>query len=378
MVGALERMLLCLLLLCASPALAAPAGPRTEEPPLESRLVLRYKQMELRPDLKLYADWQASLTSGENAFHLTRAYLGLKVTLASWLSGRVTVDVAQASDLGQEGNAPVEGGSAEVPASRLDGSFVARLKYGYLEARLPLSIHLAAGMIHTPYIYWIEHIEGTRFLRKVLVEHEYHYPSADLGVAVFGHLRDYLDYAFGLYNGGGYHALETGKYKDLIGRVSIRPLPRHRRLGGLQLTGYLQAELPVPATEVTHRRYGGALTWRLAEEILSPDCRNVRGERLALWLQAFLSDEGPADALRRTLAVSGGGRLELPLGLGVLGRLDWFDADRRYTETATWRVLGAATIKLHEGLRLAIAYQGSYPPRAEREHLLGAHLDLGL
>ncbi|MDI7278231.1 MAG: hypothetical protein QME94_19815, partial [Anaerolineae bacterium] len=152
------------------------------EPALESRLVLRYRDMELRPDIKLYLDWQISTADGDNAFHVTRGYLGLKVKLAAWLSGRVTLDISQASDLGKAGSAPVDGGSAQVPESKVDGSILARLKYGYLEAALPLSMHLAAGVIHTPYIYWVEHIEGTRFLRKVLVEEEYGYPSADLGV----------------------------------------------------------------------------------------------------------------------------------------------------------------------------------------------------
>ena len=32
-----------------------------------------------------------------NAFHITRAYLGLRVRLTSWLSGRVTYDVSQLS-----------------------------------------------------------------------------------------------------------------------------------------------------------------------------------------------------------------------------------------------------------------------------------------
>lgn len=361
---------------------AASSGQQPEavppEPALESRLVLRYKQMELRPDIKLYLDWQISPTDGDNAFHLTRGYLGLKVKLASWLSGRVTLDISQASDVGKAGSAPVVDGKTQVPESKLDGSFLARLKYGYLEAALPLSIRVAAGVIHSPFIYWIEHIEGTRFLRKLMLEEEYGYPSADLGVAFFGNVRDYVDYAIGFYNGGGYAALEKGKYKDLVARVTLRPLPHHRWLGGLQLSGYAQAELGVPDTGNTHRRFGGAVTYRLADEILSPDCRTVRGDRLALWLQVFTSEEGPVDALLRTIAMSGGARVELPWRLQLIGRVDWFDPGRGIPGNAYWRALGAVAIRLHEAMRVALDYQGRFPQTGANEQLIGAHAELGL
>jgi hypothetical protein len=352
------------------PARARGEEPDDEEPPLESRLVLRYKQLELRPDLKLYADWQIAPTTGDNAFHLTRAYLGLKLQLASWLSGRVTVDISQASDLER----------ADGSVSKLDGSYLARLKYGYLEAKLEkASLKLAAGMIHTPYIYWVEHIEGTRFLRKVTLEEEYGYPSADLGLAVFGHVRDHVDYALGVYNGGGYHALELDREKDLIGRLSIRPLPAHRLLAALQLTGYGHLELRAWDSS-TRWRAGGALTWRLVERVLSHDCRNVAGERLALFVQAFASRERDATgATRRTVSVSGGARVELPAHLSLIGRVDWHDRDLALTDTGYWRVLGAVALALHEGVRVALAYQGKHPSQAGvREQLLGAHLELGL
>ncbi len=353
-------------LLLAAPARAA----EPEEPPLESRLVLRYRELELRPDFKLYADWQISPTSGDNAFHLTRAYLGFKLQLSSWLSGRVTVDISQANDL-----ATAKGGE-----SKLDGSFLARLKYGYLEAKLKAaSLKVAAGMIHTPYIYWVEHIEGTRFLRKVMLEQEYGYPSADLGLAVFGNLREHVDYALGVYNGGGYHALELDREKDLIGRVSLRPLPASRWLAALQLTGYGHLELRTWDAG-TRWRAGGALTWRWVERVLSPDCRNVKGERLALFFQAFASRErAESGATRRTIALSGGARVELPRRLSLLGRVDWHDADRALVDTAHYRALGAVSLQLHEGVRVALAYQGKYPTQqGMREQLLGAHLELGL
>ncbi|MDI7278230.1 MAG: hypothetical protein QME94_19810, partial [Anaerolineae bacterium] len=187
-----------------------------------------------------------------------------------------------------------------------------------------------------------------------------------------------LDYAVGFYNGGGYAALEKGKYKDLIARASFRPLPHHRWLGGLQLSGYAQVELPVPDSGETHRRFGGAVTYRLADAILSPDCRLVEGDRLALWLQAFVSDEGPAGALLRTVGLSGGGRVELPWRLQLMGRVDWFDPARGVPGNAYWRALAALAVKLHQGMRVALDYQGRFPQSGAREQLIGVHAELGL
>jgi len=106
----------------------------------------------------------------------------------------------------------------------------------------------------------------------------------------------------------------------------------------------------------------------------------VQGERLALFFRAFASRERSSSAAtRRTIAVSGGARVELPWRFSLIGRVDWFDKDRTLVDTATWRVLGAAAIQLHEGVRVALAYQGKHPSQqGTREQLLGAHLELGL
>jgi len=306
--------------------------------------------------------------------------------LVSWISGRVTLDIAQANDLGKTGAATVsaDGKTVTVGESKLDGTFVARLKYALLEVKLPLPDRFGAqisfGMIHTPYIYWIEHIQGFRFLTKTYAELDFTYPSADLGVLLSGHVADYLDYAVGVYNGGGYTALASGKFRDIVGRLSVRPLPRHRWLGGLQLTAYAQIQTP-PGTGnpiPTHRRYGGAVTWRIADAILSPDCRLVRGDRGSIWAEGFFSDEGPVDKLTRTLGGSFGGRVELPWRLAAVTRIDWLDPDRSLAGNDRWRVLGGVIKRLYEGINVALAYQGTHTTNAPREQYLGAYAEFGL
>lgn len=347
--------------------------------------VLRLGTVEISPDFKLYADYQIDVASADvkNAFHLTRAYLGIRLRLNSWIGARVTYDVSQATDLGRAGAAPIDedGEAAVVDGSRVQGSMLARLKYGYLDLDVEaLSLDLRFGVIHTPWIDWIEHIEDSRLFRKVMLENEYHYPSADFGVAVVGHVSDYLAYHIGFYNGEGYHGVEDTRFKDFIGRVSFRPAPRVRGVSGLMLSGYYQVELPstdIDPDHSTHRRFGGALTYRLAEELTSADTARVRGDRLAAWVQAFYGQDGPADHLIPSLGISAGVRVELPALLFVLARLDRFDHDLNHDDEVLWTVLGALGLRPARGVIFALNYQGRLGHGHDR-HLVGIHAELRL
>lgn len=354
--------------------------------------VLRFGTVELSPDLKIYADYQFDAASEdvENGFHVTRAYLGLRVRVTPWLSGRVTYDVSQATDLGRAGPAEIEPGTpgededtAIVDGSRVQGSMLARLKYAYINFGIErLSLDVRFGVVHTPWIDWIEHIEDTRFLRKVMIENEYHYPSADFGLALAGNIRDYLAYFVGVYNGEGYHGIEDTRFKDFIARVSLRPVPGYRPLTALQLSGYVQVEVPIPDSasgQETHRRFGGALTYRLADEITSPDCAKVRGERLALWFQAFYGQDGVADAITDSFGFSVGGRVELPARLFLLARLDRFDSDLDVDgeDDVFWTVLAAFGFRPTRGVIVALNYQARLGPGDDR-HLIGIHTELHL
>ena len=366
-----------------SPAGAAladqPPRRRQPEPALESRLVLRYKQMELRPDIKLFIDWQISTADGDNAFHLTRGYLGLKVKLG--VLALRPGDARHLPGLGPRQGWQRAGRRRQGPGG---GEQARRLSPRPAEVRLPRG-HAAAvdarrGRRHPHPVHLLDraHRGDALFAQGRCSRRSTGIPRPISGVAVFGHLRDYVDYAVGFYNGGGYAALEKGKYKDLIARVSLRPLPHHRWLGGLQLTGYAQAELPVPDTGSTHRRFGGAVTYRLADEILSPDCRLVRGDRLALWLQAFTSEEGPVDALLRTMALSGGARVELPWRLEL-------HRPRRLVRPGPGRAGQCLLGRSGRGRRQAsrgdaggARLPGPLPQTGADEQLVGVHAELGL
>jgi hypothetical protein len=356
----------------SQPSLAGETPGNTADPEPE---VLRYKGIEVKPDIKFYSDYQIDLSDEDlgNAFHITRSYLGMKLEVTDWLSARVTYDVTTATDIASYD-------SVGLDQSKLQGSLVARLKYAYVNLGIaPIDSNLRIGVVHTPWIDWIEHIEDTRFLRKVMWEQEYHYPSADFGFAFIGHGGDRLAYHVGLYNGEGYHGIEETGFKDFIGRVSVRPAPDSKLVKGLQLSLYAHGEFPTKDGTETDRRLGGAVTWRLADKIKDPDCHKVEGEKLAAWYQVKLGQHGdPADALTNNLGMSFGARVELPAHLFAIGRGDRFDPDLDTADDEFWRAIGAFGYRAHETFHVALAYQGELPVSGEAQHLVGIHTEFRL
>ena len=338
--------------------------------------VLRYGDVVLRPELKLYADFEMDVSDDDlaNAFHISRAYIGFRATITDWLSGRITYDVTHAKDLGSSGSSSVDNGEITIDSSGVSGSELGRLKYGYIDlAWSDLNLHARLGIVQTPWIGWIEHIEDTRFLRKVMIENEYHYPSADFGLTLLGEVGDMFAYHLGVYNGCGYHGVERSEGKDVIGRLSLRPLPEVDGFEGLVLSGYAQVEVAAP-DDGTHRRFGGALTYRLADEITSNDSGHAHGETLAAWIQTFMGQDGPNDAFVDSFGLSVGTRVELPEDLFIIGRLDRFDPNMDVEEDTIWTVIGAFGVRPTHGVIIAIDYQGRLSPDGD-ENVVGLHTE---
>ncbi len=363
----------------AGPALAEEAPPAVDA---ADPGVLRYKGVEIVPDIKLHSDYQIDVSDEElsNAFHVTRAYLGMKLKVTPWLSARVTYDITTVKDIGASGDYSVVDDGVSVSDSKLTGALVGRLKYAYVNVGiLPIDANLRVGVVHTPWLGWIDHIEGTRFLRKAMWEKEYHYPSADFGVAFIGHAGDVLAYHVGVYNGEGYYGLDQIGFKDVAGRLSMRPAPHHKVLQGLQISAYAHGEFPLEDGEETDRRLGGAVTWRIADKIKDADCHKVEGDKAAFWFQIKSGQHGdPADHLANNLGMSFGARVELPAHLFVIGRGDRFDPDLDVDDDEYWRAIAAFGVRAHKTFRVALAYQGELPAVGDAQHLIGIHTEFRL
>lgn len=171
-------------------------------------------------------------------FTLKRGYLTVKQKFSKTFEARFTQDIT----LDEEGS---DAGNVEM-----------RLKYCYLKINLPdagFFTHpfLEVGLAHRPWIDYEEKINHYRVQGSMFLDRNKVLSSADFGVmaATFlgGKLDDevaknfrssypgkYGSIAVGVYNGGGYYAIEQNRNKIVEGRLSLRPFPSI--MPGMQLS----------------------------------------------------------------------------------------------------------------------------------------------
>lgn len=173
-----------------------------------------------------------------NAFVLKRGYITFSKVISKKLAVRYTQDIIT----DEEGD---DAGNIEM-----------RLKYCYLkvnpfETGFLNQSYFEAGMVHRPFLDFEEKTNGYRFQGTMFMERYKVINSADFGITwvsllggaiepetaksrLSGYPGKYGSIALGVYNGGGYHALEFNKNKTMEGRISLRPL--WNRVPALQVT----------------------------------------------------------------------------------------------------------------------------------------------
>ena len=193
--------------------------------------------------VRVSAHWFLSYQSGQSRqnayslFGLKRGYITIRKKLTHF-SARITPDIS--TDREGDGRGDLE----------------MRLKYCYLKYELEGSAFFTRpsfefGLVHRPWISFEESIntyrvQGTMFLERIGILN-----SADFGITFASLLGGELDtgaqrmpydehpgkwgsVAVGIYNGGGYHAIEENLNKTVEARLSLRPLGS--MVPGLQLT----------------------------------------------------------------------------------------------------------------------------------------------
>ncbi|MBW2528676.1 MAG: hypothetical protein JRI23_31165 [Deltaproteobacteria bacterium] len=215
--------------MCAwvSSSSAEPTGPTTEDATASgASSVWAEVWKSVYPSTKWYLHYEAGRRGGESLqrFHVSRGYLTLKLKPTAWFQPRITMDAHQDDT----------------------GDWKMRLKY--LHAKLVAPVETAVvtkpslelGLAHVPWFDYEEHINDYRAEGKMPIERIGVLNSADLGVTAGALLGEELpeDYqervsskypgawgslAFGLYNGGGYHAAEQNENKVFMSRLSLRP-----------------------------------------------------------------------------------------------------------------------------------------------------------
>jgi len=185
-----------------------------------------------------YLSYKYNLSDNENMFELKRGYLTLKSNLNKYISIRYTQDIT----LDKEGS---DAGNIEI-----------RMKYLYMKLKpfkkgLLINTFAEFGLVHRPFVDFEQKINSYRSQGKMFIEKVGIVNTSDFGIMYGGllggklskssqnkvgkhHPGRYGSYTIGVYNGGGYHAVERNNNKTIEGRLTIRPLPN--KLTGLQVS----------------------------------------------------------------------------------------------------------------------------------------------
>lgn len=178
------------------------------------------------------------ISNSFNQFMLKRGYFTIKTQLNNNISVRYTQDIA----LDKEGT---DAGNVEI-----------RLKYLYMKFNghknsVFKNTYAEFGLVRRPFLDFEQKINNYRVQGKMFSEKYDIYNSADFGVTIGGNIGGKINdndiailgksyagkfgsYSFGIYNGGGYHAMEYNNNKTFEGRISLRPFPF--KIPGLQFT----------------------------------------------------------------------------------------------------------------------------------------------
>lgn len=186
-------------------------------------------------DLSIGGSWYMGYENGEregekfSEFRVRRGYINIKKRFTSYLSGRITPDIS----VDREGDG--------------EGDLEMRLKYCYANFSPPswgvfVEPEIEFGLVHRPWLDFESKLNGYRVQGSMFLERNDVFNSGDYGVTVSSYLGGVLksgtqeypglpvpgkygSLSFGLYNGGGYHAIERNKNKTFESRLTLRPLP---------------------------------------------------------------------------------------------------------------------------------------------------------
>ena len=197
-------------------------------------------------------------------FRLKRGYLTFKKKLSPRFDVRVTQDIS----VDKEGDGR--------------GNMELRLKYGYLRWKLAAMswMHrpmIEVGMVHRPWLDFEQKINDYRVQGKMFLERVDVLSSADYGLTFMCLLGDemnkdyqakvsdqypgrYGSFAIGVYNGGGYDAIEENSDKLYETRLSLRLLPDV--LPGAQLHMIAAAGKGNTQEEPDFDMMAGAFSWQ--------------------------------------------------------------------------------------------------------------------
>jgi hypothetical protein len=325
----------CWLLAAAGPAPAAeqPAGWPSEHIDLEALWFLHY-------------GWGERDRQPFNQFRVSRGYTTIKFEPVDWFQTRSTVDLYEDDD-----------------------GWELRFKYLYGRFQWPLETALISrprlefGLVHIPWLGFVEGINRYRAQGTMFLERNGLFNSADLGLTLDCLLGAPLAEAeaerigahypgrwgslsTGVYNGGGYHGGELNQDKVWMARASLRPLGPW--LPGLQLSYLVVYGSANTEAEPDWRVHGGMASFQHRLFVLTAQAATGRGTQKG-------DRVGAGGDGQPFVGASGFAELRLPwIDSALFGRYDWFrwktpagrQATSRWIAGAAYYFYGASAVML--------------------------------
>ena len=329
-------------------------------------------------------------SSNFNSFTLTRGYFTAKKGITPWMNVRITTDVYQdTTSLTTSGLSTSESIALNGSTS---GKYLLRLKYLYGEFLIPnlgpiTDIKSEVGMGHVPWLDFEESINPYRCQGTMPIERAGVFASADIGASIMGYFGGKLDDAkkrtgngaydgkygswhIGVFNGGGYSAVENNQDKVVEGRISLRPLPGF--LPGLQLSYF--ALYGKGNTQITKTGIDNEGKWPIYQAqigMLSFEHPRfiITGQHFTAWGNSAGSAVSATNVDSLVMeGYSAFGNVKLPIlknKLAMFGRYDSVnpDAGKQISvnnDASYWLAMGGIAFDFYKGNMLIIDYQTTH------------------
>ena len=274
-------------------------------------------------------------------FRIGRGYLTTDIKPLAWFEARVTMDTHQDES----------------------GDFKVRLKYLHAKLKVPVETdvvsepYLEFGLVHGPWLDYEEHINLYRMQGTMFMERNGLFNSADLGVTAVVLLgrkldKEYQDavskaypgtwgsLALGVYNGGGYHALEENDDKVFEARLSVRPLGQ--LLPNLQLSGLVIYGAGNVESEPDWHNYAGMLSFEHQWFTIAAQFATGKGNKEGKMI----------DAKGNSIDFNGFsvlGELKVaPIDSSLVARYDWFDWNTDDDTGVIQRIIGGLAYRFYK------------------------------
>lgn len=305
---------------------------------------------------KIYANYIYDLTDlgkgkGFNRVNMDKACFTLKSDIADRAQAVFNADVYQNS----RAVSFKAGDGSEVTVPSYYNGWSIRLKKAYVDLKLIPNTIISFGMIETPWISHVEDAWGYDFVRKTLAYTEDLFSSKDLGIGLAVKLPGgYGEGVIQVLNGTGYSKSEDNKYKDIIPRITITPLPSDKILKGLALSGYyyLGKRSEGDRDDLTRNRLGALLSF-------SYDFLSIGGE-FDMSTDQKLKDSNVEDVNGSGFSAFGEVKLNkiAPLkDLAIFGRFDSWDPNTDKENDAHTALIAGLCYTVANNVRAAIDMQ---------------------